>query len=507
MLHITKGTFIIIKLIVFRIIIYLKYCLLSSAYYFCTKLLKVARKRYPIIEDLEITDVAAEGMSIGRHDNYVIFVRGVVPGDIVDVQLTRTRKAYAESKLLRIKTLSKDRTEPFCSHFGKCGGCKWQMLPYEKQLYYKEKQVFDQLSRIGGLKNPNIKPIMAADSDKFYRNKLEFTFANRRWLETHEPEMNKSDRGLEGLGFHVQGMFDRIIDIDKCYLQPEPSNKIRNRIGEFTKQNGYDYYNCRSHEGMMRNLIIRTTSTGEVMVVVIFNKNEQELIMPLMEFIDAEFPEITSLQYVVNSKFNDSIYDQDVICYKGRDCIYEEMEGLKFKIGAKSFFQTNTSQALALYRKTLEFAAAHHNEIIYDLYTGTGTIANFVARHCKKVIGIESVPEAIEDAKENSIINNISNTVFYAGDMKDLLNSEFIEANGKPDTIILDPPRAGIHENVANVIREAAPTKIVYVSCNPATQARDLSLLTDLYDVIEAQPVDMFPHTHHVENVVLMLKK
>lgn len=467
----------------------------------------MARKKYPVIENLLITDIAAEGVSIGRHENYVIFVRGVIPGDIVDVQLTRTRKAYAESKLLRIKEFSKDRVEPFCSHFENCGGCKWQMLPYEKQLFYKQKQVFDQLSRIGGLKDANIKPIIGSQEDKFYRNKLEFTFANRRWLETNEPEMDKDDRGLEGLGFHVQGMFDRIIDLKKCYLQADPSNEIRNKIGEFTKRDGYDYYNCRSHQGMMRNIIVRTSSTGEIMLIVIFNQDNPELINTLMEFVAKEFPELTSLQYVINSKFNDSIYDQQVICFKGKDYIYEEMDGLKFKIGPKSFFQTNTAQALTLYRKTLEFASVMPEDIIYDLYTGTGTIANFVARHCKKAVGIESVPEAIEDAKVNSEINNISNTAFFAGDMKDLLNADFIKKNGKPDVIILDPPRAGVHENVIKVMREAAPQKIVYVSCNPATQARDIAMLTDMYDHLESQPVDMFPHTHHVENVALLVRK
>ncbi len=467
----------------------------------------MARKKYPVIENLLITDIAAEGVSIGRHENYVIFVRGVIPGDIVDVQLTRTRKAYAESKLLKIREFSKDRVEPFCSHFENCGGCKWQMLPYKKQLFYKQKQVFDQLSRIGGLKDVNIKPIIASQEDKFYRNKLEFTFANRRWLETNEPVMDKDDRGLEGLGFHVQGMFDRIIDLKKCYLQAEPSNEIRNKIGEFTKREGYDYYNCRSHEGMMRNIIVRTSSTGEIMLIVIFNQDNPELINALMEYVAKEFPEVTSLQYVINSKFNDSIYDQEVICFRGKDYIYEEMDGLKFKIGPKSFFQTNTAQALTLYRKTLEFASVLPDDIIYDLYTGTGTIANFVARHCRKVVGIESVPEAIEDAKVNSEINNISNTAFFAGDMKDLLNADFIKKNGKPDVIILDPPRAGVHENVIKVMREAAPQKIVYVSCNPATQARDIAMLTDMYDHLESQPVDMFPHTHHVENVALLVRK
>ncbi|MDD3859630.1 MAG: 23S rRNA (uracil(1939)-C(5))-methyltransferase RlmD [Bacteroidales bacterium] len=467
----------------------------------------MGRKKYPVIEDLLITDIGAEGVSIGRHENYVIFVRGVIPGDVVDVQLTRTRKAYAESKLIRIKEYSKDRIQPFCSHFKNCGGCKWQMLPYDKQLYYKQKQVLDQFTRIGGIKNIKLKPIVASVEDKFYRNKLEFTFANRRWLETHEPEMEKNDRSLEGLGFHVQGMFDRIIDIENCYLQAEPSNTIRNAIREFTRQEGYDYYNSRSHEGMMRNLIVRTSTTGELMIVVIFNKDKKDLIQALMDFLSVEFPQITSLQYVINTKFNDSIYDQEVVCFKGRDYIYEEMDGLKFKIGAKSFFQTNTEQALALYKRTLELASVNSNDIVYDLYTGTGTIANFVAQHCKKVIGIESVPEAIEDAKVNSVINNISNTEFFAGDIKDLLNIDFINRNGSPDVIILDPPRAGVHENVINVIREAAPIKIVYVSCNPATQARDISMLLDMYELAEVQPFDMFPHTHHVENVALLIKK
>lgn len=471
------------------------------------KITGMGRKKYPIIENLEITDIAAEGVSIGRHDNYVIFVRGVIPGDIVDVQLTRTRKSYAESKLLNINKLSEDRIEPFCIHFGKCGGCKWQMLPYKKQLFYKQKQVVDQLSRIGGVNHININPIIASEKDIYYRNKLEYTFSYRRWLETHEPEMDKSGRELEGLGFHVQGMFDRVIDIEKCYLQADPSNQIRNKIREFARKDGYDYYNSRSHEGFMRNIIIRNSTLGELMLVVIFAEKKQELIDELMNFIDKEFPQITSLQYVINPKFNDSIYDLDVILYKGKDHIIEEMDGLKFKIGAKSFFQTNSEQALTLYRKTLEFANIQPDDIVYDLYTGTGTIANFIAPKCKKVIGIESVPEAIEDAKHNSEINNISNTLFFAGDMKDLLNSEFLEKHGKPDIIILDPPRAGVHENVINALRGSDANKIVYVSCNPATQARDIALLSDLYDVIDIQPVDMFPHTHHVENIVSLIKK
>ncbi|HPX77041.1 MAG TPA: 23S rRNA (uracil(1939)-C(5))-methyltransferase RlmD, partial [Bacteroidales bacterium] len=466
----------------------------------------MAKKKFPIIENLLITSVAAEGVSLGRHNDYVIFVSGVIPGDIVDVQLTRMRKAYAESKLLQIREFSKDRIEPFCKHFGTCGGCKWQMLPYEKQLEYKEKQVYDQLTRLGKLENLNLKPIIPAKNDKYYRNKLEYTFAQRRWIDSNEPFVENTGRNLEGLGFHVRGMFDRIVDIDECFLQVEPSNEIRNKLREFTKRDGYDYYNSRTHEGMMRNLMIRTSSLGETMVVVIFNRDEKQLIEAVMKFLDEEFPNLTSLQYAVNTKFNDSIYDQDLICYKGRSYILEDLDGLKFRIGPKSFFQTNTEQALVLYRKTVEFADIKADELIYDLYTGTGTIANFIAKKCKKVVGIDSVPEAIEDAKKNSELNDIDNAVFYAGDMKDLLNSEFIEKNGKPDTIILDPPRAGVHENVINIMREISAKKIVYVSCNPASQARDISMLSDMYNVVEVQALDMFPHTHHVENIVLMEK-
>lgn len=465
------------------------------------------RKKFPLVENLLISDIAAEGVSIGRHENYVIFVRGVIPGDVVDVQLTRMRKAYAESKLLKINKFSDDRIEPFCKYFGICGGCKWQMLPYEKQLEYKEKQVYDQLTRLGKLENLNLKPIIPAKNDKYYRNKLEYTFAQRRWIDSNEPFVENTGRNLEGLGFHVRGMFDRIVDIDECFLQVEPSNEIRNKLREFTKRDGYDYYNSRTHEGMMRNLMIRTSSTGEIMVVVIFSKDEKQLINEAMEFLNSEFPNLTSLQYVVNTKFNDSIYDQQVICYKGRDYILENLDGLSFRIDAKSFFQTNTSQALVLYNKVVEFADIQEDELIYDLYSGTGTIANFVARKCKKVIGIESVAEAVEDAKTNSQRNNIFNCEFFVGDMRDILNSEFISFHGQPDTIILDPPRAGVHQNVINVMREIAANKIVYVSCNPATQARDIALLIDMYDILEIQPLDMFPHTHHVENIVLLVKK
>lgn len=465
----------------------------------------MSKKKAQIVENLLITDIAAEGVAIGRHDNYVIFVAGVIPGDVVNVMLTRKRKNYSESKLLEIVEPSPDRIEPFCRYFGKCGGCKWQMLPYEKQLYYKQKQVSDQLARIGRVADVPINNILGADNTIQYRNKLEYTFCDRRWFDSSDANVDKESRDAEGLGFHVQGMFDRVIDIDKCWLQREPSNEVRNELRNFTRRDGYDYYNCRSHEGMMRNLMVRTSTVGETMVVVVFAKHEMHLIEDVMNHIDEKFPDLTSLQYVVNEKFNDTIYDLEVVCWKGRDFIYEELDGLKFKINAKSFFQTNTEQTLKLYRKAVEYAEVGSDDVVYDLYTGTGTIANFVARHCRKVVGIESVPEAIVDARINSETNGITNTSFFVGDMKDVLTEKFIAENGRPDIVILDPPRAGVHENVINVIKKVAPRKIVYVSCNPATQARDISLLSDMYKVTAIQPVDMFPHTHHVENIVKLI--
>jgi 23S rRNA (uracil1939-C5)-methyltransferase len=465
----------------------------------------VSKKKAQIVENLLITDIAAEGVAIGRHDNYVIFVAGVIPGDVVNVMLTRKRKNYSESKLLEIVEPSPDRVEPFCRYFGKCGGCKWQMLPYEKQLYYKQKQVSDQLARIGRVADVPINNILGAVNTIQYRNKLEYTFCDRRWFDSSDANVDKESRDAEGLGFHVQGMFDRVIDIDKCWLQREPSNEVRNELRNFTRRDGYDYYNCRSHEGMMRNLMVRTSTVGETMVVVVFAKHEMHLIEDVMNHIDEKFPDLTSLQYVVNEKFNDTIYDLEVVCWKGRDFIYEELDGLKFKINAKSFFQTNTEQTLKLYRKAVEYAEVGSDDVVYDLYTGTGTIANFVARHCRKVVGIESVPEAIVDARINSETNGITNTSFFVGDMKDVLTEKFIAENGRPDIVILDPPRAGVHENVIKVIKKVAPRKIVYVSCNPATQARDISLLSDMYKVTAIQPVDMFPHTHHVENIVKLI--
>ncbi len=467
----------------------------------------MSKKKNKIVEDLEITDIAAEGVAVGRKDNFVIFVKGVVPGDIVNVVITRTRKAYSEAKLLEIVKPSADRVAPVCKHFETCGGCKWQMLPYEKQLYYKQKQVADQISRIGGIKDVPVNGILGADNTNFYRNKLEFTFADRRWFDADDMPVDKFSRDAEGLGFHVQGMFDRVVDVEKCWLQRDPSNEIRNAVREYTRREGYDYYNCHTHEGLMRNLMVRTTTAGESMVVVVFAKDNRPLINSLMEFIDTKFPELTSLQYVINDKLNDTIYDLDVVCWKGRDYIFENLDGLKFKINAKSFFQTNTEQTLKLYRTAVQYADVKPDEIVYDLYTGTGTIANFVAGYCRKVVGIESVPEAIADAKINAETNGITNASFFVGDMKDILTEKFMDENGRPDTVILDPPRAGVHENVINVLKKVSPCKIVYVSCNPATQARDVQMLSDLYRVVKIQPVDMFPQTHHVENIVLMEKK
>ena len=394
-----------------------------------------------------------------------------------------------------------------CEHYGVCGGCKWQHLPYDRQLEFKQQQVADQLSRIGKVELPPISPILGSAKQLFYRNKLEFTFCNKRWLTDEEVASGETFADSEALGFHIPNMFDKVLDIRKCWLQADPSNQIRMAIREFCVANGYSFYNVREHVGLMRNLIIRTASTGEMMVIVVFGGDEQERIDKLMNHIAELFPQITSLMYVVNTKFNDTIGDLDIRCFKGRDHIFEQMEGLQFKIGPKSFYQTNSAQAYELYKVAREFAELTGNEVVYDLYTGTGTIANFVARRCRKVVGVEYVPEAIEDAKVNSALNGIDNTVFYAGDMKDVLNDRFIEENGRPDVVILDPPRAGIHEDVAHTVLRAAPQRIVYVSCNPATQARDIAIFDADYRVTRIQPVDMFPHTHHVENVVQLVRR
>ena len=469
----------------------------------------MARKKanYPLIEGLKITALAAEGKAMGRHNEVVVFVPMTVPGDVVDVQIRVKRRRYMEGFVVRYVERSPLRTEPLCEHFGVCGGCKWQNLPYSEQLRFKREQVVDQLSRIGKVALPKVTPTLPSERTTFYRNKLEFTFSAKRWMTSEEIAAGDTIDNPEALGFHIPGMFDKVLDIRKCWLQPDPSNPIRLAVKEFCVTNGYEFYDPRAHTGLMRNLIIRTSSTGEVMVIVVFALDDRERIAALLDHLAASFPEITSLIYVVNEKLNDSIGDQELITYRGADHIFEEMEGLRFKIGGKSFYQTNSEQAYNLYKVAREFADLRPTDVVYDLYTGTGTIANFVARQCAKVVGVEYVPEAIEDARVNSGINDIRNTVFYAGDMKDVLSDGFIAENGQPDVVILDPPRAGIHEDVAETILRAAPDRIVYVSCNPASQARDLALFDAAYRIDRVQPVDMFPHTHHVENVVRLTKR
>lgn len=469
----------------------------------------MARKKanYPLIEGLEITALAAEGKAMGRYNDMVVFVPMTVPGDVVDVQIRSKRRRFMEGYAVRYVKHSPMRCEPVCAHFGVCGGCKWQNLPYERQLQLKQEQVTDQLTRIAKVELPPVAPAIGSERTTFYRNKLEFTFAPKRWLTSQEVASGEELAASPALGFHIPNMFDKVLDIDKCWLQREPSNAIRDEVKRFCLEQGYPFYDARAHEGLMRNIIIRTSTTGEVMVIVVFARPEREKMERLLDHLAGRFPEITSLMYVVNEKCNDSIADLDIRCYRGNDHIFERMEGLRFKIGAKSFYQTNSEQALRLYSVARDFAALSGREVVYDLYTGTGTIANFVADRCAKVVGVEYVPEAIEDAKVNSAINGITNTVFYAGDMKNVLDDAFVERNGRPDVIILDPPRAGVDARVIEVILRAAPQRIVYVSCNPATQARDIALMDGDYRVERVQPVDMFPHTHHVENVVKLVRR
>jgi 23S rRNA (uracil1939-C5)-methyltransferase len=460
----------------------------------------------PLHENVEIIDIGSEGKAIAKVDGIVVFTTHVIPGDIVDLQVIKKREKYQEAKVVKIHTNSPDRIPAFCEHFEVCGGCKWQYLPYDKQLYYKQKQVFDQLKRIGKVTLPEIMPIKGSANSTFYRNKLEFTFSNRRWLTNEEVKSGAQFENMNVLGFHVQGMFDKVLNINKCWLQPDPSNAIRNSVKDYAISNNLAFYDLRNKEGFLRNLIIRSTSTGEVMVIVNFFREDPEKREALLNYLVDKFPEITSLQFVINEKGNDTILDQQLHVFKGRDHIIEEMEGLKFIIGPKSFYQTNSDQAHELYKIARDFASLSGKEVVYDLYTGTGTIACFVAARVSKVIGIEYVPEAITDARINSENNSITNTTFFAGDMKDILTNEFIAEHGHPDVIITDPPRAGMHEDVIKAILFAAPERIVYVSCNPATQARDIGMLSHNYEVTKVQPVDMFPHTHHVENVVLLEK-
>jgi 23S rRNA (uracil1939-C5)-methyltransferase len=533
------------------------------------------KKENPVIEGLEIPSIAAEGKAMGHHDGVVVFVPLAVPGDVVDVQVRSKRRRFMEAYVLRWVRRSPLRAEPFCEHFGVCGGCSWQNLPYDEQLRFKQQQVADQLTRIGRLELPaeGIRPIIGSAHTTFYRNKLEFTFAPKRWLTHEEMAEHKAfDCGQSGadvaltvgrgdgdstdstdpstrqgsatgaplspqsaLGFHIPGMFDKILDINKCWLQPDPSNEIRLEIKRFCTEQGYEFYNIREHSGTMRNIVVRTASTGEVMVIVVFGEEAPERREALMSHLAARFPAITSLMYIVNTKLNDSLGDQEAILWSGRDHIFEQMEGLRFKVGPKSFYQTNSEQAHELYKVARDFAGLTGGgsdsdgngggndsdngdsngrgktkeslPVVYDLYTGTGTIANFVARDAAQVVGVEYVREAIEDARENSALNGITNTIFYAGDMRKVLTDQFIAANGRPDVVILDPPRAGVDAPVIDVILRAAPETIVYVSCNPATQARDIALMSEAYRIEAVQPVDMFPHTHHVENVVKLVKR
>lgn len=461
-----------------------------------------------MLNEVTITDVAAEGKAIAKVNDMVVFVPFVAPGDVVDIQITRKKNKYAEGRAVFFHSYSEKRTEPFCRHFGVCGGCKWQHLPYEEQIRYKQKQVYDNLTRIGKIEAEEWLPILGSEKTRFYRNKLEFTFSNKKWLTQEEVESGASFDCMDALGFHIPGMFDKVLDIDRCWLQEDVSNRIRLCIREYClAHEGYEFFDLRNQTGLMRNIIIRTASTGEIMLIVVFFREDKERREALLAHIAGQFPEITSLLYIINEKCNDTITDQEVLVYRGKDHIIEEMEGLKFKVGPKSFYQTNSEQAYNLYKVARSFAGLTGQELVYDLYTGTGTIANFVSRSARKVVGIEYVPEAIEDAKVNAALNGIENTLFFAGDMKDILTEEFIAEHGRPDVIITDPPRAGMHDDVIKTILVAEPQKIVYVSCNPATQARDLSLLNVKYDVKKVQPVDMFPHTHHVENVVLLEKR
>jgi len=473
--------------------------------YFC----RMARKnRKQVFKNLEVIDAGAKGKTVAKApDGKVVFLPNAVPGDVVDVQTFKKRKAFYEGKAIAFHKLSDKRTDPKCEHFGTCGGCKWQYMSYEHQLFFKQKEVTNNLTRIGHIQLPDVTPILGSKEQYFYRNKMEFSFSDSRWLTLEEIQSDNDLGDRNALGFHIPGMWDKILDVKKCWLQADPSNSIRNSVKQFAIDNNLEFFNTRNQTGLLRTMMIRTTSTGEIMVLIQFYKEDTEKRELLLDYLKVTFPEITSLQYVINGKANDTIYDQEVICYNGRDHIFEEMEGLKFKINAKSFYQTNSEQAYNLYKITRDFANLSGDELVYDLYTGTGTIAQFVAKNAKHVIGVESVPDAITAAKENAQLNNIDNVEFYVGDMKNVFNQEFINTHGQPDVIITDPPRDGMHKDVVNQILNISPDKIVYVSCNSATQARDLALMDADYKVVKTQAVDMFPQTHHVENVVLLERR
>lgn len=466
------------------------------------------KNRKKLFENVTVVDTATKGKTVAKtEDGNVIFLPNAVPGDVVDIQTYKKRKAFYEGKAVKFHSYSDKRTEPVCEHFGTCGGCKWQHMAYEHQLFYKQKEVFNNLTRIGKVELPELTPILGSAEQYFYRNKMEFSFSDSRWLTQEEVDSEEDLGDRNALGFHIPGMWDKILDVKKCHLQADPSNAIRNAVKAFATENNIAFFNTRHQTGLLRTLMLRTSSIGEVMVLIQFYKEDKEKRELLLNYLQETFPEITALLYVINGKGNDTIYDQDVVCFHGRDHIFEEMEGLKFKINAKSFYQTNSDQAYELYKITRDFAGLEGDELVYDLYTGTGTIAQFVSKKAKRVVGVESVPEAIEAAKENAAFNDITNTDFFVGDMKKVFNAEFINAHGTPDVIITDPPRDGMHADVVQQILNIAPKKVVYVSCNSATQARDLALMDATYKVTKVQAVDMFPQTHHIENVVLLERR
>lgn len=465
------------------------------------------RKDLPLLEKVKVTDIGYEGNSVARVNDLVVFVPGLIPGDIVDIQVVRKKRNYFEGKVVRFQDYSSDRIEPRCIHFGKCGGCKWQHLPYNLQLHFKEKQVKDILTRIGKVDIPHIKPVIGASEVYNYRNKLEYTFSDKQWLTCKELSSDNEFAKDDAIGFHVPGFFDKVLDIRECHLQPEPSNAIRNLIRDYAHKNRLAFFNLKEPSGFLRNLVIRNSLDGKVMVILVFYYEDEKKRKGLLDFIKSKFPQIASLMFVINSKRNDCLADQRVMLYYGEDHLMEEMEGLRFRIGPKSFYQTNTKQALQLYNVAKSFAALTGKETVYDLYTGAGTIANFIAGSAKKVIGLEYLEEAVRDAAVNSALNNIKNTCFISGDIRFVLNRQLMLLHGKPDIIITDPPRAGMHQDVVKSILETSPTRIIYISCNPATQARDISLMSGQYEATMAQPVDMFPHTHHIENVVLLEKR
>jgi len=465
------------------------------------------KKGLPLLEKVRITDIGSEGNALARVENQVVFVPMLIPGDVVDIQVRKKRKRYLEGSVVRFHEYSADRIKPVCKHFGVCGGCKWQHLPYNLQLKYKEKQVADNLTRIGKTDLPPLNPIIGSSDIYKYRNKLEYAFSDKKWLTREEINSDHDYEKEDALGFHVPGQFDKVLDITECHLQPEPSNAIRDAVRRFAHRNAYRFFNLRQQSGFLRNIVIRNSCDGRFMVIVVFFLDEPERRDALLEYLASEFPQISSLFYIINTKKNDSLADQEPVLYKGEGYLTEELDGLKFRIGPKSFFQTNTGQALKLFRIASEMAGLSGKETVYDLYTGTGTIANFVASRARKVIGIEYIEEAIKDARINSAINKITNTEFFAGDIREVLSEQFMTDNGYPDVIISDPPRAGMHEDVVRNIITAHPARIVYISCNPATQARDILLFSDNYSVVQIQPVDMFPHTHHVENIVLLERR